>query len=137
MFSYLVEQVFYPISEFFGTLGGIATIRTDLIIDCLERALDGNAVSIFVDVFNTWEGVDPANVELLSRGFMINFEIFESGVFKFFGIFLYNFLNVFFGSFSHFPLFASIPLSFAKWGLIIGFIKFVFGNVKRVFGLFS
>lgn len=134
MFSWLQSNVFYPVSEFFGILGGIAQIRPDNFIELLGRAIDGEkGLSLFVDVFNIWEAVDSANVDLLFRGFRIDFDIFTSGFFKLLGVPLYNLLLFSFQGFGQFPLVFAIVLAVAKWGLLISLAKFIFGSISKFF----
>ena len=134
MFSWLQTNVFYPVSEFFGILGGIAMIRPDNFIELLGRAIDGEkSLSLFVNVFNVWEAVDSSNVDLLFRGFSIDFDIFTSGFFKLLGIPLYNLMLFTFQGFGQFPLVFAIVLAVAKWGLLIALAKFIFGSISKFF----
>lgn len=134
MFTWLQSNVFYPVSEFFGILGGIAQIRPDNFIELLGRAIDGEkGLSLFVNVFNVWEGVDSANVDLLFRGFRIDFDIFTSGFFKVLGVPLYNLLQFSFDGFGQFPMVFAIVLAFAKWGLLLAVVRFFWGTLTRLF----
>lgn len=134
MFTWLQTNVFYPVSEFFGILGGIAQIRPDNFIELLGRAIDGEKnLSLFVNVFNIWEGVDSANVDLLFRGFRIDFDIFTSGFFKLLGVPLYNLLQFSFAGFGQYPLVFAFALAVAKWGLLISAVKFFWGTLGRLF----
>lgn len=134
MFTWLQSNVFYPVSEFFGILGGIAQIRPDNFIELLGRAIDGEkGLSLFVNVFNIWEGVDSANVDLLFRGFRIDFDIFTTGFFKVLGVPLYNLLQFTFAGFGQFPMVFAIVLAFAKWGLLIAVVRFFWGTLSRLF----
>lgn len=136
MFTWLQTYVFYPVSEFFGVMEGLAMIRPDNFFELLGRALDGQSgLSIFVQVPNIWESVDPDNVELLFRGFRIDFDIFTSGIFKLIGVILYGFGNFLFAGVSQFPLFVALPLGFIKIALILGLSKFLFGQIKFWGGL--
>lgn len=134
MFTWLQSNVFYPVSEFFGILGGIAQIRPDNFIELLGRAIDGEkGLSLFVNVFNIWEGVDSANVDLLFRGFRIDFDIFTTGFFKTLGVPLYNLLQFTFAGFGQYPMVFAIVLAFAKWGLLIAVVRFFWGTLARLF----
>ena len=134
MFTWLQSNVFYPVSEFFGIIGGIAQIRPDNFIELLGRAIDGEkGLSLFVNVFNIWEGVDSANVDLLFRGFRIDFDIFTTGFFKVLGVPLYNLLQFSFDGFGQFPMVFAIVLAFAKWGLLIAVVRFFWGTLARLF----
>lgn len=134
MFTWLQSNVFYPVSEFFGILGGIAQVRPDNFIELLGRAIDGEkGLSLFINVFNVWEGVDSANVDLLFRGFRIDFDIFTTGFFKVLGVPLYNLLQFTFDGFGQFPMVFAIVLAFAKWGLLIAAVRFFWGTLTRLF----
>lgn len=134
MFTWLQSNVFYPVSEFFGILGGIAQVRPDNFIELLGRAIDGEkGLSLFINVFNVWEGVDSANVDLLFRGFRIDFDIFTTGFFKVLGVPLYNLLQFTFAGFGQFPMVFAIVLAFAKWGLLIAAVRFFWGTLTRLF----
>lgn len=131
MFSWLQSQVFYPVSEFFGIMAGIAQIRPDNFIELLGDAIDGvHNLSLFVNVPNVWEAVDTANSALAFRGFTIDFDIFTSGIFKIIGVPLHNFCVFFFAGVGQFPLFVALPLGFIKISLIVGLVKFILGQVK-------
>lgn len=133
-FTWLQSNVFYPVSEFFGTLGGIAMMRPDSFIELLGRAIDGEkGLSMFINVFNIWEGVDSSNVDLLFRGFRIDFDIFTSGFFKILGIPLYNLLQFSFAGFGQFPMVFALALAIAKWGLLISAVKFFWGSLSKLF----
>lgn len=134
MFTWLQSNVFYPVSEFFGILGGIAQIRPDNFIELLGRAIDGEPnLSMFINVFNIWEGVDSSNVDLLFRGFRIDFDMFTHGFFRLLGVPLYNLLLFSFDGFGQFPLVFALVLAVAKWGLLIAAVKFFWGSLTRLF----
>ena len=134
MFTWLQTNVFYPVSEFFGILGGIAQIRPDNFIELLGRSIGGEKnLSLFVNVFNIWEGVDSANVDLLFHGFRIDFDIFTTGFFKVLGVPLYNLLQFTFAGFGQYPLVFALALAVAKWGLIIAVVKFFWGSLTKLF----
>lgn len=136
MFTWLQTYVFYPVSEFFGIMEGLSLIRPDNFIELLGRALDGQSgLTLAVNVPNIWEGVDPNNVDLLFRGFTIDFDIFTSGIFKLIGWLLYNFSVFLFAGVGQFPLFVALPLGFIKISLILGLSKFLFGQIKFWGGL--
>lgn len=131
MFTWLQSNVFYPVSEFFGVMSGIAQIRPDNFIELLDQAINGaKGISLFVNVPNIWLGVDPSNVDLLFRGFYIDFDIFTSGIFNLIGVALRNVCIILFAGVGQFPLFIALPLGFIKIGLIVSLAKFIWGTVK-------